>query len=277
MQMKKYLKLLFPVLAGAGMLGHSAAQADVLADVKAKKTLVCGVIDIYEPFGYIDPATRAVVGYDVDVCNAIGKSLGARVELRPLSIEARIPALQQGHADVLAAGLAHSAQRAQQVDYSYGYYVSNNVVVVKNSRGYKTVSDLAGKRVSYVKGSITETYLKKAVPTAIAVGYEDVPTAFTALAQGRVEGISQSEEPLSKLITKLGSQASQYTVLQPPTGQEVWGIGVRKNEPAMLAAVNDALTRMEQSGEIQAIFDKWLGAATTYKMKRSFKVEPIKN
>lgn len=275
--MKKYLKRVLPVLAGAGLLCQATAQADVLADVKAKKTLVCGVIDIYEPFGYVDPATRAVVGYDVDVCHAIARALGVKAQLRPLSIEARIPALQQGHADILAAGLAYSEQRARQVDYSHGYYVSNTVVVVKNRRGYQRVADLAGKRVSHVKGSITEIHLKHAVPTAISVGFEDLPTAFTALVQGRVEGMSQSEEPLSKLIHKLGSQAAQYTVLQPATGQEVWGIGVRRNEPAMLAAVNAALDRMEQSGELQAIFDQWLGASTTYRMTRSFQVQPIRN
>ena len=275
--MKKVLKPVFRLLMAAGLLCQAAAQADVLADVQAKKTLVCGVIDIYEPFGYIDPATRAVVGYDVDVCHAIAKALGARAQLRPLSIEARIPALQQGQADILAAGLAYSEQRATQVDYSHGYYVSNTVVVVKNSRGYRRLADLAGKRVSHVKGSITETYLKQAVPTVATVGFEDLPTAFTALVQGRVEGMSQSEEPLSKLLHKLGSQAAQYSVLQPATGQEVWGIGVRRNEAAMLAAVNGALDAMEQSGELQALFDKWLGASTTYQMQRSFKVRPIKN
>ncbi|MFZ1180530.1 MAG: transporter substrate-binding domain-containing protein [Herbaspirillum sp.] len=163
--MKKYLKALLSVLAGASMLCHSVVQAD-LAEIKVKKTLVCGVIDIFEPFGYIDPTTRAMVGYDVDIA---------------------------------------------------------------------------------------------------------------AMVQGKVVGVSQSEEPLRKLLNKIGDQASQYTLMMIPNGEGTWGIGVRKNNPKMFAAVNNALTRMEQSGELQAIFDKWLGASTIYKMKRSFKVEPIKS
>jgi len=213
----------------------------------------------------------------VDVCQALGKELGVKVELKPVSIEARIPALQQGQMDVLAAGLAYTPQRAEQVDYSHAYYVSHNVVVAKKDRGYAKVGDMAGKRVSFVKGSITETHLKNAVPTVVTVGYEDTPTAFTAFLQGRVEGISQSEEPLSLLITKLGAKGADYIFLDPPTGREVWGIGVRKNEPEMLAAVNNALEHIEESGELQAIFDKWLGTSTLYQMKRSFKVEPIKD
>jgi len=42
-----------------------------------------------------------------------------------------------------------------------------------------------------------------------------------------------------------------------------------------LAAVNDALSKLEQSGELQGIFDKWFGPNTTYQVQRSFKVEPI--
>jgi len=79
------------------------------------------------------------------------------------------------------------------------------------------------------------------------------------------------------LITKLGAKGSDYIFLDPPTGREVWGIGVRKNEPEMLAAVNNALEHIEESGELQTIFDKWLGTSTLYQMKRSFKVEPIKD
>ena len=44
----------------------------------------------------------------------------------------------------------------------------------------------------------------------------------------------------------------------------------------MLKSVNDALQAMEASGEAQEIFDKWVGAKSTYETKRSFKIEPIK-
>ncbi len=251
------------------------ARADQLADIKTKGVLVCGVIDIFEPFGFVDPAERAVVGYDVDICKALGQRLGVRVELKPVSIEARIPALQQGHMDVLAAGLAHTAQRAEQVDYSLAYYVSENVLVSRRDSAYQTVADLAGQRISDVKGSISADYVAAVLPSARPVGYDDAPTAFTALAQRRVEAITQSEEVLRKLINKLGDRADDYRVLQPAIGREVWGVGVRKNQPALLAAVNQALAELDRSGAIGAIFDKWLGPSTIYRMKRAFKVEAI--
>ncbi|SEM62138.1 polar amino acid transport system substrate-binding protein [Pseudomonas sp. ok272] len=273
--MKRRFSLLVSAIAGCAILGAGAAHADQLADVKASGTLVCGVLDIFEPFGYTDVKNRSVVGYDVDVCEAISKKLGVKAEIKPVSIEARIPELQQKHMDLLSAGLAYTPQRGEQVAFSDAYYVSENVLAVKTSRDFKHTSELAGKRISYVKGSISEGYIKQALPTATTVGFEDVSTAFTALLQNKVVAFSTSEEVVQKLLSRLGDKAAQYAVLQPAIGREVWGLGIRKDEPAMLQAVNTALHELESSGEMQAIFDKWLGAQTLYKMQRPFKVEPI--
>ena len=273
--MKLRMDVLIPVVAGCFFLATAQVRAEQLADIKAKGTLLCGVLDIFEPFGYTDTGSRAVIGYDVDVCNAVAKRLGVKADIKPVSIEARIPQLQQGHMDLLAAGLAYSAQRAGQIDYSDAYYVSQNIVAARTSRGFTSIGDLAGKRISFVKGSISESYIKEQIPTATAIGFEDVSTAFTALMQGKVEGFSTSEETFQKLASRLGANASSYATVQPAIGREVWGLGVRKGQKTMLQAVNGALRDMEASGESQAIFDKWLGTGTLYKMHRSFKVEPI--
>lgn len=257
------------------LLWQTPAQADQLAEIQTRGSLRCGVLDVFEPFGFTDTASRSVTGYDVDICHALARRLGVKAQIRPVSIEARIPALQQGHMDLLAAGLAHSPQRAQQVDFSLGYYASENVLAVKSAKPYAAPADLAGSRVSYVKGSISENYLQALLPTATAVGYEEVPTAFTALAQGKVEAISTSEEVLRKLFHKLGAAGGQYKVLRPAIGREVWGIGLRKGEGALRQAVNDALQAMEAAGEMQAIFDRWLGPATLYGMQRPFQVGPL--
>ncbi len=263
------------VFCGSLLVGASAS-ADQLSDIKARGTIVCGVLGSFEPFGYTDVATRSVVGYDVDMCAAVAKRLGVKSDSKPVSIEARIPELQQQRMDLLIAGLGYSAQRAEQVDFTHGYYVSDHKLTVQVSKGYKVRDDLAGKRVSATKGGITEGFVKASVPGAVLVGYEDTPTAFTALVQNKVEAFSVSEVVARRLISKLGAGASQLRVLEPAVGTEVWGIGIRKGEAALLKAVNDALNDIEKSGEAQQIFDKWLGPKTPYQMTRAFKIEPLK-
>ncbi|MGH8784507.1 MAG: ABC transporter substrate-binding protein [Cupriavidus necator] len=256
-------------------LTATSAFADQLADIKQRGSLVCGVLGTVEPFSFSNPQTREVQGYDVDFCSAIAKSLGVKLELKQIAVAARIPELQQGRVDILAAALGWTPERAQQIAYSDQYYVSLTKVAVKRSEGFKSVADLAGKRVSANKGSTSETAVKKAVPTASTVTFQDAPTAFLALQQGRVEGLALGE----MMLVKFRMQADPSTpieILEPPVMHEQWGLGMRKGESAFITHVNGVLQSMEKSGEASKIFDKWLGSSTAYKLRRDFKVEQIK-
>lgn len=104
-------------LAAAALLGQ-AAHADQLADIKQKGTLVCGTLGTAEPFSFPNPQTRETQGYDVDFCAALAKALGVKLELKLISVPARISELQQGRVDVLAANLGWTAERAQQMRLS---------------------------------------------------------------------------------------------------------------------------------------------------------------
>lgn len=250
------------------------AQADQLADIKARGTLVCGVLSTLEPFGYIDTSSRELVGYDVDFCNGVAKKLGVKTEFRQLSLDARIPELNQGRVDVLAAVLGYTPARAEQVDFSRSYFLSEQKLAVQESSHYKALADMDGKRISSIKGSSTQVMIQKAIPGAKIISYDDAPSAFMALAQRKVDGFGLTEAMLRRFIAKLGDNA-KILVLDQPIGQEPWGLGVKKGEPALLAAVNSSLDDMESSGEAAQIFDKWMGKGTIYGMERKFKVQAI--
>lgn len=265
---------LFPALAVTALtVAMPAAHADQLADVKAKGALTCGVTSTLEPFAYQDTSTREVVGYDIDFCRALARHLGVKAELKVISLESRIPELTQARVDVLAAVLGYNPARAEQVAFSKSYFVSNQSLSAKKG-AYKQRDELAGKRISTVKGSSNIPLLQRVLPTASIVSYDDAPAAFTALVQNKVDGYILSEAMVRRFIAKLGSNAN-FEILTPPVGREHWGIGMRKGEPALEKAVNDALDAMEKSGESQQIFDKWLGPNTIYQMRRDFKAETI--
>jgi polar amino acid transport system substrate-binding protein len=263
-------------LGGLAVLGATApALADQLADIKSRGTLTCAVFGNFEPYGFPGP-NRDSTGYDVDVCKALAKRLGVKAELKAVTNEARIPELQAGRVDLIVAGLAYSRERAQQVSYSDAYYVSIDKLVVRSDKGYKSLDQLNGKRVSFAKGGVEELWTRQALPQATVVGFEDYPTAFMALVQGKADAFVTAEIVSARLIRKLGPAASKFGFVDPAVGAEEWGIGVRKTEPAMLKMVNESLHAMEASGELQKIFDTWLGNDSEYKLKRTFKVEPIK-
>ncbi|WP_042878944.1 ABC transporter substrate-binding protein [Cupriavidus necator] len=272
--MKPIIKASFAVLACAAAMA-APAHADQLADIKSRGTLVCGVLSNLEPFGFQDPSTRELAGYDVDFCKAIAKSLGVKPELKVVSLEARIPELSQGRVDILAAVLGYTSARAEQIAFSDSYFVSEQKLAVKASGAFRQRDDLAGKRISTIKGSSTQNFVQKVLPSAQLVSYDDAPSAFMALVQGKVDGFGLSESMLRRFIAKLGPSGN-IQVITPALGQEAWGLGIKKGEPALEKAVNTALADMEKSGEAQQIFDKWLGPKTLFQMKREFRIQPIK-
>lgn len=230
-----------------------------------------------EPFSFQDPKTRAIVGYEVDMCQAVADSLGVPLELKLIAVEARIPELIAGRVDVAAANLGWSPERAQQIDYSHQHFVSLQKVLARESdKDLKAPADLAGKRVSAVRGSSSEQGARKFIPNVEPVTFKDPSGAFLALQQGKVSGFVGSELMLVKLKQQAASSAVPAKILEPALFVEPWGMGVRRGDTAMLNQVNQVLDGLEASGKATQIFDKWFGAGTQFNMKRDFRIEAIK-
>lgn len=263
--------------ATAAALLSGAAHADQLEAIKARGKFICGTLGTAEPFSFQDVKTRAVVGYEVDLCQKFADSLGVPMELKLIAVEARIPELAAGRVDVVAANLGWSPARAEQIDYSHQHFVSAQKVLARQAdESVQSPADLAGKRVSATRGSSSEQGARKHIPNVDAISFKDPPGAFMALQQGKVSGFVASELMLVKLKQQADNGPVPVKILEPALFIEPWGVGVRKGETALLAQVNKVLDELEASGEIDRIFDKWLGEQTQFKMKREFKIEPIK-
>src|SRR3546814_2621556 len=92
--------------------------SDWSSDVCSSDLLVCGTLGTSEPFSFQDPKTRQVVGYEIDLCKEIADHLGVKLEVKMISVAARIPELAGGRVDVVAANLGWSPERAKQIDRS---------------------------------------------------------------------------------------------------------------------------------------------------------------
>jgi polar amino acid transport system substrate-binding protein len=174
------------------MFTSVAVMADALDDIKARGTLRCATLADSVPMGYQDPVTRQLVGLDVDVCKGIARELGVKVEFQSVAISARIPSLVSGRVDVVAAALGYTKERAEQINFSSAYYQVPIKVLVKSDGEVKTFADFSGKRISVVKGSTPEFYARQQIPDAKVISFEDAPTAFLALQQGKVQGMGMT-------------------------------------------------------------------------------------
>lgn len=250
------------------------ALADQWQDIQQRKELRCATFADVPPFAAPDPKTREMVGFDVDLCNAIAKQLGVKASVVPVSVEARVPEVKMGRVDITVANLAYTLSRAEQIQFSHPYYLAKEMLAVKASDPGTKKVDFKGKRVASTKGSTSEQSIK--LNGSEPVTFQDTGSAYMAVQQNKAVGMVANTMTITKLVNQSKSGgAVELKMIQDPMLFQPIGIGMKKDEPALLAKVNEALVSLDKAGEINKLWDKWLGPSTEYKIVRDEKVVPL--
>ncbi len=257
---------------GAAALS-APAQADQLADILSRKELRCGTFADVPPFAAPDTKTRQMVGFDVDLCNAIAKRWGVAAKVTPLSVEARVPEVKLGRVDLTIANLAYTLGRAEQIQFSDPYYLAKEMLAVKASDPSTSKADYKGKRLSSTKGSTSELAIK--MNGSEPLTFQDTGSAFMAVQQNKSLGIVANTMTITKLVNESQTKGVKLKMIEEPMVFQPIGIGMKKDEPALLAKVNETLRAMDADGEINAAWNKWLGPETEFKLTRTDKVVPL--
>ena len=263
----------FTTLLAAGTLLATPALADQWADMQASKQLKCGTFADVPPFAAPDPKTRQMVGFDVDMCDALAKHLGLTPVVTPLSVEARVPEVQMGRVDVTIANLAYTTSRATQIAFSDPYYVAKEMLAVKASSDATTPEDLKGKRLSAAKGSTSELSIN--LNGSEPVTFQDTGSAYMAVQQNKSQGIVANTMTITKLVNQSKVSGTPMKMIATPMLLEPVAIGLKKGEDTLRTKVNEALYAMDKDGEINTLWNKWLGPDTEFKLTRDEKVQPI--
>jgi polar amino acid transport system substrate-binding protein len=268
------MKTLTKIITVATILSAACpAWADQWQDIVGRKELKCGTFADVPPFAAPDPKTREMVGFDVELCRALAKHLGVSATITPLSVEARVPEVQMGRVDVTIANLAYTTSRAAQIQFSDPYYVAKEMLTVKANNPATTPADLKGKRISAAKGSTSELSIN--LNGSEPVTFQDTGSAYMALQQNKSVGMVANTMTITKLVNQSKTAGTPLKMIKEPMLLEPVGIGMKKGEPELLAKVNEALYAMDKSGEIDAIWNKWLGPNTEFDMTRDEHVQPI--
>ena len=250
----------------------AAAQADQLSDIKARGKLTCGVLGGFEPFGFQDPATREVNGYEPDLCKGLARFLGVEPDVKVVTSQGRIPELLQGRVDVEASLLGWSKEREQQVDYTNVYASVDSKLLIMKASGITSPDQLKDKKIGVAKGSLLEGIAQRRFPNATVVAFDDTPVAYLALRQGKIQALLMTETTLASL-RNLDPEGDRTAILPKVYQRSQIAFVLRKGDNETLkAAINAFLDQYEKSGEGQKLYDTWFGANSKLKMTRALAV-----
>lgn len=270
--MTKVWKSALLMVVAALFLALPAAHAGKLDEIKARGTLVAGVKDSQPPFGYVDEASKQLVGFEPDLCAALAAKLGVKLELKPVTSSTRIPMLEQGAIDLIVATMTHKIEREEKIDFSITYFPATQKLLVKKDSGIKSVADLAGKKVGSAKGSTSEQNVKKAQPACEVVSFETYPEAFLAMKQGKVVAVT-TDAPILLGIRNSDDNPAAWEIVGEDIAAEPYGIGLVENDSDFRDFVNIALMEMWRSGEYQKLYDKWFGQNTKFYIPLNWTME----
>jgi len=263
--------LLLTVVAAAVFVLPAApanAASAVLDRIKETGTITLAYREAAAPFSYKDREGR-VRGYSVELCQrvatAIQKALGLaqlRVEWLPVDAATRIEAVASGKADVECGTTTVTLTRMQTVDFSLPIFVDGGSVLVRAKSRLTRLTDFRNRKVAVIGGTTTEQALAQALTALTApatlVPVKDAAEGMAALAQGKADGYAADRVVLAALKQQ-APNGSQLEFIAGDFSYEPYALVLPRNDPDFRLAVNRALAGLYRTGDIDPIFQRWLG------------------
>ncbi len=213
-----------------------------------------------------DPLTGDLVGFDIDMVNAIasaifpGRDPKDVVAYRVITAADRLPVLQADQVDIVARNMTINCVRWQDIAFSAVYYLSGQKLLVRKDLaddGVDTVAELSGLRVCAPLGTTSLANITEKAPDdteiVTAVNHTQCLVKFQ---RGEADAITGDDTVLAGLAAQ-----DPYAVV--PTGQkaftaEPYGIGVNKDKPDLVRFINAVLEQMRADGSWEQSYNTWL-------------------
>jgi glutamate/aspartate transport system substrate-binding protein len=267
--MNKKISLLLLTVIGTVLAGVSVQAAELTGTLKKIKdtgTIALAHRESSVPFSYYDDKQQ-VIGYShelaMKVVEAVKKELKApnlKVTLNPVTPATRIPLVSNGTVDLECGSTTNNYERQKQVAFSNTIFLVGTRLLVKNSSGVKDFPDLKGKTVVTTQGTTSERLLNK-INTDQKLGMKIVSAkdhgdSFLMVESDRAAAFMMDDVLLFGEIAK-SKRPGDYAVVGKPQSFEAYGCMLRKDDPQFKKLVDDTLSSVMQSGEINKIYNKW--------------------
>jgi polar amino acid transport system substrate-binding protein len=259
--------LLVACSSGSGRSSTATAPTTSLDAIKARGELRVAVKKDAPPFS--SPLGDTVVGFDADIAQALAAELGiAKVRFVPVASGERLGTLLRGEVDLVIATMTITRAREQLVDFSVPYFEDGQMLLVKADSALNHYSELGGKKVAAQVGSTSLANLAQVAPAAEVVAVKNLEEGLAALGAGKVDALTS--DGLLLLGLQLAHPESALRLLPDRFSSEPYGIAMAENQSDLRDLVNDALMKMWESGQWQAIAGTWFGPGAKHATRLEF-------
>jgi len=234
----------------------SQKDEDTLDRMSRTKKLVVGTDATYPPFESKDAKTGKLIGFDIDLMNAICDNLGVEGEFTVVPFDGIVSGLKNHKYDAVISAFTITPEREKVVDFSQPYYQAGQSIAVRlDEQRIKSIDDLVGKKVGVQLGTTGEILAKK-IEGAEIISYDNIGAAFIDMDNKKLDAII-NDKPTSERIIAVKGKAK---IVGETLTSENYGIAVRKGEQRLLDAINESLQKLLATGKLQRINEKWFSS-----------------
>jgi len=221
--------------------------------------LTIGTDATFKPMEYKDERNGQIVGFDIDLCNAIAREIGAQVTYANIAFDGLLTALKAERIDLVASAVIITPERQKQYLFSDPYLLAGQIVTVRTDEKAITGPDTIGrgKKIGVQLGTSGEEQARKIAQKSGAdtKSYDDVTLAFADLTAGRLDAVIY-DFPVTADYIASNPNARLKTAGKIFT-EEYYGLVFRQDQRDLVEKVNAALQKLKDSGQLAELQKKW--------------------
>lgn len=227
-----------------------------------RQRLIALVQIAFEPFSFYGEDGRRT-GFEIDFLREFARRWlddPNAVTYLPVPTDARIPTLQRGRADLIAAALTKTPERAEQVDFSLTYFMDSQRLLVPEDSEIAGVCDLEGRKVAAIEGSTSLDNIRSAAAECGfdlgdgLITFRRHEDAVEALLAGEVDAFTSDGMALRSI-----AKGQPLKLVGEPLSEEPYAFAVPKGDERLRQLIDETLRHMEEDGTYASIYRRWFG------------------
>ncbi len=246
------MKTLLIALAMAALASGVSHAADL-----GGKLLKVGSDTTSPPMESVDPASGQIVGFDVDVVNAICAKINCQAEFVTTGWDGIFAALDQGSFDLVASGVSITDERKKAMDFSDPYIVNSQAVLMRVADQGISLDDFKsqGKKLSAQANTTDAQVAEGIVGKENVAAYDSFSASVIALKNKDVDGVVINGANAAAYEREF---AGELVVSIKDLQSDPLGLVFRKDD-ANIAAFNEGLKAIKDDGTLDQLIGKYWG------------------
>ena len=231
-----------------------------MGKIQEKGEIKVGVKYDVPLFGFKNPQSGEVEGFDVDMAQRVADTLGVDLKLVEAISDNRIPFLEKGTVDLVFSTMTITTDRDAEIDFSRPYYIAHGRILVPGDSEIKSIGDFTSEHtICTALGSTYETtVIPKQAPDAKLVTPDSYSECFTQVQGGQADALITDDVILAGFL----QQDDTMQIVGEDLTTDPYGAGVKDKDTEFADFVSGVIEDTFADGTWTELYDKWIGSYT---------------